>query len=968
MSAMRFGILGPLDVRTDTGERVAVGGPRPRALLTILLLNAGRVVGVEQLIAGQYGEEPPAGAANAIQAQVSRLRKHLPVEFDGVGYRLAIDPLDVDVHRFRRLAADGRRSLASAGFREARGLLREAVDLWRGPALVDLPFRQAQLAWLEELRLAALEDLAEAELALPEGTSVAELRRLVAAHPLRERLVGLLMRALHAAGRPAEALTVFDETRRSLVEELGADPSPELADIHLGILRAGRPRRHGVAAQLTSFVGRERELGALGEARLITLVGPGGVGKTRLAVEAARRSAHETCFADLSPVHEHVDQAVLAAVGVRDGGVPGMSPADRLVTALSDRELLLVLDNCEHVVDAAAALARRLLGACPGLRLLVTSREPLGLTGETIMPVEPLGAASAIRLFADRAAAVRPGFELTEDNLGAVSSICATLDGLPLAIELAAARLRVFPVEEIAARLTADGRFRLLSRGDRTAAARHRTLHAVVEWSWDLLSAEERELATRFSVFAGGASLDAVEAICGDITGLVDKSLVVAEGGRYRMLETIRLFCAAGLTDAIRAEHARYYLRLAQEADPHLRRAEQLVWLARLSDEHNNLMAALRHDPETGQRMVAALAAYWWLSGRRGGAGEPAAGLLELRPGLEEEYVACILHAVPHAAPEHWERAAEILRATRRPLRHPFLAPLWGMLVGPVAFEAGASPLGGDPWGESLERLGDALLAMHSGDPARAERELSEVLDRFRRLGERWGTAQAMDGLAVLASWRGQWERAEELWRDALAMLNELGSVEECAQVLGRRAEARLRQGEPEAAVRDFREADEHAGKAGLPAVSLLGPAAAARLRRDLDEARRLLERVPEPTAGFGLEGRRARRLTELARLERAGALHREAVSAARRSFMVADLAAAVEGLAEAVPPKQGALLLGIAVALRGTALAGDPDVARVAAAATAALGAEAFAERFGMGAAMSREDALTAIDEVVSG
>ncbi|MEO3875826.1 BTAD domain-containing putative transcriptional regulator [Nonomuraea sp. B12E4] len=965
---MRFGILGPLDVRSDTGEQLAVGGPRPRALLTILLVNAGRVVSVEQLIDGQYGEDPPAGAANAIQAQVSRLRKRLPVEFDGVGYRLAIDPLDVDVHRFQQLAGDGRRLLASGGFREARGLLREAVDLWRGPALVDLPFGQAQLAWLEELRLAALEDLAEAELALPEGTSVAELQRLVAGHPLRERLVGLLMRALHAAGRPAEALTVFDETRRLLVEELGADPSPELTEIHLGILRAEKPRRRGVPAQLTSFVGRERELEALGDARLITLVGPGGVGKTRLAIEAARRSARETWFADLSPISEHVDQAVLAALGVRDAGVPGMSPVDRLVTALSDRELLLILDNCEHVIDAAAALARRLLGACPGLSLLATSREPLGLTGETIMPLAPLGTASAIQLFADRAVAVRQGFEVTEDNFDAVGSICATLDGLPLAIELAAARLRFLPVEEIAARLMADGRFRLLSRGDRTAAARHQTLHAVVEWSWDLLSAEEQELATRFSVFAGGASLDAVEAICGDITDLVDKSLVVAEGGRYRMFETIRLFCASGLTDDIRAEHARYYLELAQEADPHLRRAEQLVWLSRLSDEYNNLMAALRHDPETGQRMVAALAAYWWLSGRRSGAGEPAAELLELRPGLEEEYVACVLHAVPHAAPEHWERAAEILRATRWPLRHPFLAPLWGMLVGPMGFEADAPFLGGDPWSEAMERLGSALLAMHSGDPAKAERELSEVLDRFRKVGERWGMAQAMDGLAVLASWRGQWERAGELWRDAMAMLKELGSVEECAQALGRRAEARLRQGKPEVAVQDFRRADEYARQAGLPAASLLGLAEAARLQGDPDEARRLLEMVPEPTGGFGLEGKQARRLTELARLERAGELHREAVSVAKQSFMVADLAAAVEGLAEAVPPRQAALLLGIAVALRGMALAGDPDVARVAAEATAAIGAEAFAEQFGTGAAMSREDALTTIEEVVSG
>ncbi|TDD26011.1 AfsR/SARP family transcriptional regulator, partial [Nonomuraea diastatica] len=310
---MQFGILGPLVVCSPDGGEVAAGGPRPRALLALLLLNAGRLVSVEHLIDGQYGDRPPSGAANAVQAQVSRLRRRLPaglIESHGSGYRLAISPDDVDAHRFERLSREGRRRLAAGRPSLAAAVLREALDLWRGPALADVsgaPFAVPQALRLEELRLAATEDLLEAELALPEGNPVAALRELVTAHPLRERPRGLLMRALHAAGRQAEALAVFDDVRRLLAHELGADPSPELAALHLEILRGKRHRertaRIGPPAQLTSFVGREEELArlaALRATRLVTIVGSGGTGKTRLAIEAATHRTAETCFADLT--------------------------------------------------------------------------------------------------------------------------------------------------------------------------------------------------------------------------------------------------------------------------------------------------------------------------------------------------------------------------------------------------------------------------------------------------------------------------------------------------------------------------------------------------------------------------------------------------------------------------------------------------------------------------------------------
>ncbi|GAA0371234.1 winged helix-turn-helix domain-containing protein [Actinoallomurus spadix] len=1024
---MWFGILGSLEVRSADGEVVPVGGPRPRALLVMLLLHAGRTVAVERLVDAQYGDEPPAGAVNAVQAQVSRLRRHLPpgtLQFGGTGYRLAVDPDDVDAHRFERVAREGRRLLSAGAHADAAAALSRALGLWRGPALADLPFADADKARLEELRLATAEDLFEAQLALPDGAPVAELRRLVAEHPLRERLRCLLMRALHAAGRPAEALAVFEETRRLLAEELGADPSPELAAIQLAVLRAQRPDpvpRRRPTAQLTSFVGRDRELARIGElrdARLITILSPGGAGKTRLAIEAAGRDPYEAVFADLSPLEDgdQVPRAVLGALGLRETGfqpIEAPDPVGRLVAALGDRELLLVLDNCEHVIAAAAALARRALGECPALRILATSREPLGITGETLVPLPPLdvpppGTAPAdvpgypaARLFAHRAAAVRPGFVLTPDNAGAVARICAALDGLPLAIELAAARLRTFPVEEIARRLAEHDRFRLLSRGDRTAAARHRTLRAAVAWSWDLLTPEERAAARRFAVFTGGASFEAVEAVCGEdaadaLPDLVDKSFVEADGARYRMFETIGLFCAERLAETgeperVRAAHARHFLDLARRADPHLRGADQLEWLARLSADHDNLMAALRwsvrEDRETAMRLVAALGAYGWLSGRGTEIRRAAAELLDAPiEGLEEEYVACVTQAVPRIDPAHWERAGSIVRSWDRPPRHPFTAVMWGMTAGPPGPDgANERVLGGDdPWNQALGGFSLGLITLLGGDPAEGERRIEDALTRFRTLGERWGTAQALDWLAVSAARRGEWARARGHWDEAIALFDELGADEEVVDVLMHRAEALTREGDLPAAVADLDRAghlSRRAGRTDAPASVHLGLAEIARFHGDLPEARRRLDEARRVAgdAGFGVEATQPWLYTALGRLaeaegdaDAARTWHRRAVAAARESPIAVDLADAVTGLAGIAAGdgdgERAALLLGAAVALRGTTVARDRDADDVAARARDLVGAEAFAAAFARGAAMSRAEALTAAGETVSG
>ncbi|MFD6969568.1 BTAD domain-containing putative transcriptional regulator [Streptomyces sp. NPDC059949] len=605
---MRISIsmLGALEVRGEDGSGIGVGGTRLRALLILLSLEPGRVVASELLIDGIWQDDPPAGATNALQALVSRLRRALPgveVESHPAGYRLAVEPDAVDVVRFERLASAGRVALARGPDAAAR-VLREALELWRGPALLDVAgsgFFRAPVTRLSELRMAALEDRIEADLRVGRGRELTgELTALVAEHPLREGLVGALMRSLVAAGRPAEALAVYGDAREALAEELGADPSPELSALHTAVLRgevpAGQPAAPAPArvpaaphpadarqqpqkpqqpqrtaipaptptnlrAGLASFVGRDDDLAhvhaLMDRFRLTTLTGPGGAGKTRLAVQSARplldRFPDGVWLVELAPLSAEVDvpQAVWNALALRDQASATGDPLDRLAAALRTRTALLVLDNCEHLIGAAAELADRLLGECPGLGILATSREPLGLTGEALWPVRPLAlpprdadaeqamSYAAVRLLNDRAAAARSGFAVTEETAPAVTRICRALDGMPLAIELAAARLRTMSAEQLAARL--DDRFRLLTGGARTAPRQHQTLRAVVDWSWELLTQAERALLRRLAAFPGGATVEAAEGVCAGgpvevdevldlITSLADKSLLVTAG------------------------------------------------------------------------------------------------------------------------------------------------------------------------------------------------------------------------------------------------------------------------------------------------------------------------------------------------------------------------------------------------------------------------------------------------------
>lgn len=1035
---VRIVLLGPVQVHGDDAKPVEIAGARLRMLLARLALEAGRPVSADSLIDDLWGAEAPAGAPAALQGLVSRLRRALvgvgTVALVAGGYRLPVRAEDVDAHRFEELAGQGRRELAAGRFQEAAALSGAALDLWRGAALADVleaPFARNAATRLDELRVAALEDRCDAEVRLGRHAEVAaDLGAVAAAHPLRERTAELRMRALSAAGRQSDALAVYEEIRGRLGEELGVDPSPELQEVHLALLRGelDRPvvRPEAAAsrlpAQLTSFVGREDELDRLAElmaaSRLVTIVGPGGAGKTRLSLEAVSRDracgSGRVWFVPLAGVGQpdQLADAVLGALGGLYGsGQPRQAdPADRMVERLDVGDAVLLLDNCEHLVEEVAALADRLLERLPQLRILATSREPLAITGESLCHLGPLdvpsgepepeeaAGAAAVRLFVDRAASVRPGFALDASTVDAVVEICRRLDGMPLALELAAAKLRSMGVEQIARRL--DDRFRLLTSGSRAALPRQRTLLALVEWSWDLLDEPERVLARRLSAFPGGASLATLEAVCPDeslpaedvlyvVGSLVEKSIVQQAGDRYRMLETIRAYAASRLAasgDDVSARFAGHFLALAEEHEPLLRTGDQLRAIAVFDAEYDNLAFGLRTALDARDTLMASgfVRSLFWYWGLRGMTSQCATSVEEVLK-------------LGDALPAHVRDAFGVMRGAAGPLFggeqvpdadpaavaafHPALpmlrmaqlasVPDGSELVERQLQEALRSP---DPWVRASVLWTQDHIRVERGDLTTGARSRQEALRGFEEVGDRWGLVMSLLRVSRDHSLRAEHDQAVATAQRAVAIGSELGTEMHLYWTRSRLARARMNSGDLDGALRDIHAALLQAKERGhrrIEANMLSSLATAYRLAKDVERAHRTLDRMEELARRLPSEGlpgdavagfRMANRLAEGA----AGPA-RELLPGVVRMVFAHGQASALAWAAELLgwllaledDPAGAATALGMSAVIRGWFDEGDPELRVVVAGLAGRLGEDAYRAAYRQGAEMPRREAL---------
>ena len=949
---MEIRVLGPVEVVVDGQLRPLPGGGE-RELLAVLALSAGRVVAVPALIDALWDEDLPGNPANALQVRVSKLRRALGAAgIDGTvvvtrppGYLLDIDPQGVDAIRFTHLVQRAR----GADQATAARLYRESSSLWRGAALAefaDAAWAAPEAARLAELHLAAREEVVDLELAAGRHTDVlGELEALTAAHPLRERLHARLMLALYRAGRQADALAAYRRARDLLDAELGLAPGTELRELQEAILQQ-RPDLRAPARvdapssaspfaarllppRLTSFLGRDDDLrrvdALLRGHRLVTVTGPGGVGKTSLALEAARAAAaglpDGTGFTRLAGVTDpaQVPHAVLAALDVRDA--PTATAEDQLVGHLRERRALVVLDNCEHLADACAALAEQLLETCPDVRLLATSREPLAARGEVQYALEPLpvpagdaapadlAASTAVQVFVERARSAVPDFELGEDNAAAIAEVCRHLDGIPLALELAAARITALPVGELARRM--GDRFTLLTTGPRTAEARQRTLRATVDWSYQLLTEPERVLLRRLSVFRGSWTLDAAQAVTGgdpleraalvDLLGrLVDRSLIVLErwvpGGqtdpRYHLLETIREYAherlvESGEEERIARAHVDHLIALAEQAEQELRGEGQARWLRRLALDRDDIDAALawcaehaEDEPDAGLRLVGALGWYWYFATRPDG-GQRVRAMLAAAPGgstaararaLQALAVAgrpgaCIVHPAPECA-----AAADESRRLFADLQDDFRAALSTTLlaveaIGELDAAGGFGLLAeaereiardGDAWCATLALFVRMELHVAAGDLTDATSVGHRALAAFRALRDQWGVSAIQFHLGVALHRAGRLDDALAMYEGALAGVRDVGLANTIQYALAGAGHVTLLLGDPDRAARLF--AESHAvarqlGAEGNPRAAV-GEGLLARERGDLSAARdrftwaqRTLAGEPEWTA-----------------------------------------------------------------------------------------------------------------------
>ncbi|MEA2192655.1 MAG: hypothetical protein QOI73_2776, partial [Solirubrobacteraceae bacterium] len=923
-------------------------------------------------------------------------------------------------------------------------------------------FAAAAAARLQDLRLTAIADRIDADLDCGRASGLAgELEALVAAHPLHERLAAQQVAALYAAGRQSDALAAYERVRARLADELGVMPSSYLLDAHMAVLQgdaAPSPaparrtaRSSNLRAARTSFVGRAQErhdIGALLERhRLVTLVGPGGAGKTRLASELAAglvgTVAGGVWMVELAPLSDGDDlvPALLAVLGSREakmleyGGSPA-GPRDgfeRLAEALEERDTLLVIDNCEHVVADAATLVDRLLARCARLRVLATSREPLGIDGEHLAVVAPLGLPAegldpraalehpAVQLFADRAAAASAGFRVDEQTVTAVIEICRRLDGLPLAIELAAARLRSLPVAQIAARL--DDRFRLLTGGSRTALERQRTLRAVVDWSWSLLSEPERLLAERIAVFPAGVTPETATAVCAgagveaedvlDLLGaLVDRSLLqLADpvAARYRMLETLREYGIERLAEQgdlarVRTAHAHHFAALVDEAESHLRGPGQIPWYRRMSAERDNVHAALRWICDTGDALLGLHMAvsqcwFWTLSA----SSEEAIASLRMAaavPGDADPLDRIIAEQVVRlrdllSSPdlgedglkddgeERWGMGEvldrlDALDVSSRPLlvaARPVLAWLFGRAerAEGLLAESRDHP---DPWVRATVPLILAEVAENDGEIDKMRPLLDEALAAFREVGDRWALSITLSSLGWLRTLEGDLDGGADALVEAQEILADLDAAGDGRLFQLRLADIRTRQGDLEGARAHARLLlRESEGNAESTAMAL---AALARIAWEGgDEAEALaLARRALPALGPLTDRRPDRRHARAivcavaSSIERAcggdpdrarmllGLAYADAVGAKDMPILASVGVVVADAMHAAGRPVDAAEMLAAAASLRGTDDPTDTQIARITRALRAALGDAGFDAAWQRGHRLDREAA----------